>query len=339
MGTAAFPRRHLPALDEAAARVLERRGPAAPPDTLAYDLLDELFDACMRTGLDGLIAELERALTFSIPDGSALAEEPRLRAELAARLGDRAQYDPRGPRAAKPRQLAACLLATLGLTVEDAPSRAIELGDDVRREATTAIGAIVEGALAGPRLRAMTLAAARAQCEPRYLEAFDRIVPRLDERLAIPRQAKLSIDAAQHLQQQLAEARAAALARAASDAVDRAKGVIAAASQDAAARIDLPITLRLTPREVAVRRACDPRSLSVPDVFARTLLEALTELVEISWGPAIASARPYRARDTYAVGEHLDHPKFGRGIVQAVSSQRIEVEFPDGWHTLIHARS
>jgi hypothetical protein len=339
MATLAFPRHHVPALHEVAARVLERRGDAAKPDTLAYDLLHELFEACMRTGLDGLIAELEGALSLSIDDGSALAEESRLRADLAARLGDRNAYNPRGPRAAKPRQLADCLLATLGITVMDVPGRELELADDVRRAMVAAIDGVVEPQLAGPRLRAAITALARELCEPDYLDAFDRIADELGDRLAVPAHLKLPIAAVRAIQRKLTDAREEVLASTANEAIDRAKDVIGASSQEAAARIDLPITLRLTPRDVAVRRMCDPRLLPTPEVLSRTLVDALVEYVGIGWGPPIATARAYRASDTYAIGDHIDHPKFGRGIVQAVSAQRIEVEFPDGWHTLIHARA
>lgn len=339
MATLAFPRRQLPALHELAARVLERRGDAARRQTLAYDLLDGFFDVCMRAGLDGMIGELERARSLAIPDGSALAEDPRLRSDLAARLGDRTAFDPRGPRAVRPRQLADCLLAALGLTVADTPARTIELGDDVRQAVAAGIASVVSVALAGPCLRAAIVAMAREHCDPRYAEAFEQIAPLLDERLSVPRQLKLPIDAAQAVQQRIADARTAVLARTANAAIDRAKQAVAVVNAEAAARIDRPITARLTPREVAAQRACDPRLPSVSEAFSRTLLEAFTELLDVSWGPPVATARPYRASETYSLGDHIDHPKFGRGVIQAATAQRIDVEFPDGWHTLIHARS
>lgn len=339
MATPTFPRRHLATLDELAARVLEQRGDAAKRDLLAYDLLDGFFEVCMRAGLDGVIAELERTLAFAIPEGAALAEQPRLRAALAARLGDRAAFDPRGPRAAKLRQLAEGLLATLGLELADTPVRTFELGDDVRRATVAGIASVVEPEVSGARVRAASIAVARTRCEPRYLGAFERIAAVIGERLVVPRELKLPIDAVQVVQQELAAARRAVLAATANDAIDRAKHAIGAANAEAAAQIDLPVTARLTPREVAVQRASDARTPALGDVFSRILLDALTELVAISWGPPVVIARPYRANHTYAVGDHIDHPTFGRGVVHAATSQRIEVEFPDGRHTLIHARS
>jgi hypothetical protein len=45
---------------------------------------------------------------------------------------------------------------------------------------------------------------------------------------------------------------------------------------------------------------------------------------------------PYAASRTFAVGDVIEHPKFGRGTVVSRVAQRIEVEFPDGKHTLAH---
>jgi hypothetical protein len=338
VGALGFARKHVAAVHELATRVLERRGDNAKPDLLAYDLLDGFYDVCMRVALDAVIDELEQDLGLTIPDGSALAEEPRLRADLAAKLADRSAYDPRGPRAAKPRQLADCLLATLGLAITDPVRRPVELTDEVREAVSAAIQAVVDPALAGPRLRAAILEAARASCDGRQ-EAFDRVAPKLDERLAIPRHLKLPIDVVQAVQDSLLEARAEILEKIAGEALDRARDAIAAVDPAVAARLDAPVTARLTPRQVALQRASDPRLPLLPDVVGRTLLDAITELADVAWEPAVPKPRTYRATERYAVGDHIDHPKFGRGIVQAVATQRIEVEFPDGQHTLIHART
>ncbi len=39
-----------------------------------------------------------------------------------------------------------------------------------------------------------------------------------------------------------------------------------------------------------------------------------------------------------SVGDLIEHPKFGRGAVVSIANQRMEVEFADGKHTLVHAR-
>jgi hypothetical protein len=51
----------------------------------------------------------------------------------------------------------------------------------------------------------------------------------------------------------------------------------------------------------------------------------------------VQPALPYAASRTFAVGDVIDHPKFGRGKVIATVLKRIDVEFADGTHTLVHA--
>lgn len=49
--------------------------------------------------------------------------------------------------------------------------------------------------------------------------------------------------------------------------------------------------------------------------------------------------RPFRATDTYQVGDRIVHASFGEGVVQAVTGpSKIEVLFPAGPKTLVHAR-
>jgi hypothetical protein len=47
--------------------------------------------------------------------------------------------------------------------------------------------------------------------------------------------------------------------------------------------------------------------------------------------------RPYNPRATFAVGETLEHPKFGRGAVVEARAGKIDVKFSDGLRTLLHA--
>src|SRR5690348_7884292 len=103
-----FPRRRVVALLALATQVLERHPVDAAPELLARDLLDGFPDLCNLAGLDGIL------------DGRAV-EEPAVLAALAARLGDKAAFDPRGPRSSAPQQLADAVLAVLGLTVVDPP--------------------------------------------------------------------------------------------------------------------------------------------------------------------------------------------------------------------------
>jgi len=51
------------------------------------------------------------------------------------------------------------------------------------------------------------------------------------------------------------------------------------------------------------------------------------------------SIRPYSIRETFAVGERIDHPKFGIGIIEnAGEAGKIQVHFPDGRRVLAQAK-
>jgi hypothetical protein len=113
--------------------------------------------------------------------------------------------------------------------------------------------------------------------------------------------------------------------------------VLARASAEADARIDQPISLRATPREVAILRACDPRVSKTPARVLQSLVDSLTDLLRIAWRAPEQAALPYAASRRFAVGDLIDHPKFGRGKVIASVLKRIDVEFADGMHTLAQA--
>jgi hypothetical protein len=332
-----FPRRHLATLEELAAEVLERRGATGQPEALARDLLSGFFEQCLRLGLDGVLVALTPG---ELLDETALSEEPRFRDALTARLASRDNFDPGGPRAAMPRQLADCLVASLSLTLHDPPDRAIAVPDAVRSEVVAVMSSAVDEALAVPQVRDAIIATGRALCNPQYLEAFDEIAPRLDERgTSFPPQPRMPLHALQEVKQVLFAAKTEVLERAAQDAIDRASAVLARASADAAARLDQPISHRWTPREVAIGRLGELRILR-PEEVVQSLVASLSELAELAWEPPAPSSRPYSPRATFAVGDLLDHPTFGNGTVEASSESSIEVEFEDGtWRTLVHARS
>jgi hypothetical protein len=134
----------------------------------------------------------------------------------------------------------------------------------------------------------------------------------------------------------LFEARQAVIARVAGAALDRAGEVLGRVAAEAAARIDQPITLRATPREVAILRACDARVPKTPARIVQSLLDSLTELLRIAWRAPAQVALPYAASRTFAVGDVIEHPKFGRGKVVASVAKRIDVEFEGGTYTLVH---
>ena len=50
--------------------------------------------------------------------------------------------------------------------------------------------------------------------------------------------------------------------------------------------------------------------------------------------------RTYRSTDCYSLGDRIEHPRFGAGVVERVAgSEKIQVFFPDGHRLLVHARS
>ncbi len=334
-----LPRRHLASLHELAAQVLERRGIDCAPATLTRDLLAGFFDVCMRAGQDGVLVELAQAFApLDVADSSGLCEEPRLKDGLAALLADRTRFDPGGPRSTMPAQLAGCLLATLGVELSDPPDRSVTMGDELRREMLAAIAGVVDVELAAAQLRPALIAAARARCEERHLKAFDKMAAQLDERgTRMPPQPKVPVDVVQAVQHALFEARTAIVGRATAAALDRARAVLERGDAGNAARLELPITHRLTPRDVAVRRATEIQ-YPTPDSVARSLLASLTELLELVWSAPAAAVRTYGVSQTFAVGELIEHPTFGRGTVQVVTVKNVEVAFADGSHTLVHAR-
>jgi hypothetical protein len=331
-----FPRRHIAQLHDLGARLLDSRKPKSDSEPLARALLAGFFDICMRAGLDRVLAELGAASPpLDIADGSgALADHPAFLPALVAQLGTSA-LDDGGPRNAKPRQLADCVVAALGLTLADEADRSVTLDDRVRTDAAAAIASVVDVELAVPQIRDAIIAKGRELCDEAHRAVYDKMAAQLDERgLTMTRQPKVPLHSAQAVQRAFAAARDAVIARAGRAAIDRAQEVIARADAAAAARIDEPVTLRLTPREGALLRACDPRVVKTPAHIGAALLDGISELARIAWRAPERVARPYAASQTFAIGELIQHPKFGRGTVVSRMTSRIEVEFADGKHTL-----
>jgi hypothetical protein len=333
-----FPGPRIAALQDHATRLYESRRSGTNLASLARDLLQAFFDVCVHAGLDRVLAELAQAFPpLDLSDRSALATHEAVLPAMLAQL-ETIDLDGGGPRGTKPRQLVDCVVAALGLTLVDEPDRTIPLDNTVRVDVTRALAAVVDVELAAPKLRADIVADARARCDPRHHAAFDRVAAQLDERgLHLVKQPKVPIDALHATQHALFDARNAVIARVASAAFDRARDVLARADADAGARIDQPITLRMTPREVAILRACDARISKTPARVLQSLLDSLTDLLPIAWRAPVQPALPYAASRTFAVGDVIDHPKFGRGKVIAAVLKRIDVEFADGIHTLVHA--
>lgn len=339
MSALEFPRIHLALVQELAARLVDSRKPGTETESLARDLLVGFFNICVRCGLDRLLVELAPDTPLDITDTATLADEPRLHAALLKQLG-MVELDAGGPRNAKPGQLVDCLTAALGLTLTDEADRSIALADSVRAEITAALASVINSELAVPQIRETIIAEGRKRCDAHYQAAFDKIAAQLDERgMRLVKQPKLPLDAVHAVHQVLYDTRNALIDRVARTAIDRAKPILARASAEAAERIDQPITLRITPREAAIIRASDPRVPKVPAAIVTSLLDSLSELAHLVWRVPEKVPRAYAPSQTFAVGDVIDHAKFGRGEVVAISGSRIDVEFADGKHTLVHAPS
>ena len=332
-----LPEPQVAALQDQAARIFDSRKAGTDLRSLARDLLCALFDVCTYAGLDKVLVELAAAFPpADAADRTGLADHDVACGALVAKL-EAIDVDGRGPRNAKPRQLAESVVAALEMTVVPAPEPRATLGGDVRVAVASALAGPLDVALAVPAIRESVVADARARCDESHQAAFTKIAAQLDERgMQLLKQPKVPLDAMQAVQRALSEARAAVIGRAANEAIDRAKSVIAASDADAAARIDLPVSLRLTPRDVAVLRACDTHLFKTPANVAQVVLASLSELARIAWRAPEQVVHPYSATRTFAVGDVIDHPKFGRGAVVSRLAQRIDVEFADGKHTLIH---
>ncbi len=346
-----LPRTLVVPLRELASRLLDSRKPKTENASVARDLLAGFYEICARAGQDRLLAELAAAFpaepAAAVPDGEtevgepdaggALAEHPVLALALVAQLGTLA-LDDGGPRNHKPIQLTDCVVAALGLTlVDDEPDRSIALDDDVRNAVVAAMAKVIEPELAVPQIREAIIAQAREACPEEHRGVFHRIAAQLDERgVKLNKTPKVPLHALHAILRVVRDVRIGIVDRVARAAIDQAQAVIAAAAPEAAARIDQPITLRATPREVAIARATDARVPLVPAAVTAALLDGLSELARIAWRAPTRPVRTYGARLTFAVGELVAHPKFGRGEVTAIEAQRVVIEFDDGAHTLAH---
>lgn len=306
---------------ELGTRLIGSRKPKTELEPLARDLLEGFVDICMRTGLDVLLRDDMVATTV-----------PALVVQLKI-----VDIDGGGPRNAKPRQLADSVLAALGLTLGEEADQTITLDDSVRTSVAAALASVVDRELAVPAIRDTIIAQARRTIEEQYFTAFEKLATELDERgMRLMKQPKLPIDAVQAVQRALTDSRRAFIDRVVRAAIDRAKDVLVKASPDAAARIDQPVTHKLTPRDVAILRAADSRVLKIPSVVVDSILDSLSQAARLTWLAPERIARPYAASQTFAIGDLIEHPKFGRGSVVSMMARRIDVEFPDGKVTLVH---
>lgn len=325
----AFPRRHVASLQDLAARVLEKYPVDAELDAISRDLLEGFADVCLLSGLDRTLADLE----------AGLADDHGLQEQLVAKLAVKTNFDPRGPRNAKAGQLVECLISVVGLEPTDTEDRTLTLPHGLRLEVGAALAAAIDRALGMAQMRAAIVDKARSRIQEQNLSVFEKIVAVLDERgLKITKQPKIPLDASQAVQKNLADARSEVIEAAAREALDRALAVLASGAPEAAARMDEPVSDTATRKDVAIRRVLDSRVEKIPTAVTRSLFDSIVELAHVAWAAEEVVVRPYAASQAFAVGETIEHPKFGQGKVVAVSGQRIDVEFSDGKKPLVHAR-
>lgn len=315
-----FPQAQVAVLHATATQLIDKRKPNTELGSLARDLLNGFFEVCTRAGQDRVL--------------EALGELDDREAALVSEI-EKIELDGGSPRNQKANQLVSCVVAALGLVLVEEPDRRITLSDTVRAELVTAIGQVVEPELG--KLRDSIIEDARGRIDDHT--SFNKLVAQLDDRghklIKLP---KVPLEAQRAIERALAEARTNVMTRIVSTAFDRMKAVLERSDRDAAARLDAPITLRATPREVAAIRAGSPNIPRTVQAITASLLESLAELAKISFRAPEKPVLPYAASKTFAVGDLIEHPKFGRGTVVAVSGQRMDVEFADSKTTLVHGR-
>jgi hypothetical protein len=315
-----FPQSQVIALHNLATQLIDKRKPNTELTSLARDLLNGFFDVCSRWGLDRVLSEV----------GELEDREAPLVKQLQA-----INVDGGSPRNQKAKQLADCVLAALDLTPVEEPDRRLFLPDTVRAEVVAALGQVIEPEL--PKLRDSIIAEGSRHVEDQA--SYTKTVAQLDDRgqkiLKLP---KIPLESQHAIEKALAAARQTVLARIINTAFDRVKVVLERADPEAAKRIDAPITLEASPRQVAVIRANSPLVPKTAQAITGSLLESLAELAKIAFRAAEKPVHPYSASKTFAVGDVVEHPKFGRGTVVAISGQRMDVEFEGVKNTLVHGR-
>jgi hypothetical protein len=332
-----FPQPHVSALQDMAARLFDKRKAGTDFKPFARDLLRGFYDVCAFGGLDRVLSGLaEEHPSFDVTERTSLEDVEPLFAGLVSQL-DTNKVDAGSPRNTKARQLADCVIAALGLNVVDEPDRNITLDDSVRAEVAAAIAGVVDRELALPKVREAIIAEASRRCDEAFHPSFAKVVAVLDDRgVKLTKTPKIPVDALRAIERALLEARNTVIERVSRAALDRAKTVLAKTNPDAAARLDAPVTLTATPRDVAILRASDDRVAMTPPALVHSLVESLGQLARITWRAPERPVHPYSATKTFVVGDLIEHPKFGRGTVVSLLANRIDVEFPEGKYTLVH---
>ena len=93
------------------------------------------------------------------------------------------------------------------------------------------------------------------------------------------------------------------------------------------------------PKKKATRKRAGPKLTPSERSKARAAAAAAVAWGDRLEGADVSSARKYSMRETYAVGDIIDHPRFGVGFVVAVTEpQKFEILFEDGVRVMAMAR-
>lgn len=329
-----FPQTQVAALQHLATQLIDKRKPGTELGSLARELLRGFHDICWLAGLDAVLAGLaQEHPNLDTADRATLEDHAPLLSGLVAQL-EGINLDGGGPRNAKAKQLADCLIAALGLTPAETPDRKIVLSGEVRAELVAAMTKVIETEVG--KLRDSIIEQARGNVVEDHRSSFTKMAAQLDERgLKLLKVPKVPLDAQHGIERAFADARTAVITRIVGAALEAGKGAL---GPEAGKRIAAPMTLKATPLEVAARRAADARVPKTTAAILGSILDSLAELAQITFRSAEKPVLPYSASKTFAVGDLIEHPKFGRGSVVTVAAQRIEVEFGETKATLVHGR-
>lgn len=67
--------------------------------------------------------------------------------------------------------------------------------------------------------------------------------------------------------------------------------------------------------------------------------ESVSELWSKALNRSASKARAYNMKESFAMGDIIDHPTFGQGVVERlIDNNKIEVIFQDDYRTLLHKK-
>ncbi len=78
---------------------------------------------------------------------------------------------------------------------------------------------------------------------------------------------------------------------------------------------------------------------SAKSASGRKVTESVAELWTKALNRTTSKARTYNMKDSFALGDIIEHPTFGQGVVERlIDNNKIEVIFQDDYRTLLHKK-